>query len=297
VKVIGKWLVATAALLMLSAASTAAQLDHSAETRAIARDFMHLQYELKDIKGAKLKHYAPDFIQHNPEIKSAVFGDLDFFAARQAREPEKYLPPEQWVNINSHLLVQGKYFAIHHRLYTNPKDPGRVFMDIWRVENGKMVEHWDIIQPVDQNPKNDNTMWSDLVASRPPPAGESEPEAVIREYVRMGLNDGNVVGAAERYIAPNFRQHSPHIPDGREGLIAYFKLRAAQPGAPTRINSVSHILADGDLVLVTRHTMTKEDPLGTMAGDLFRVQNSLIVEHWDVMQPVPTTSVNGNKMW
>ncbi len=286
-----------AAASLAAPAFGAAKVDHRAETYAVARQFMRMQYELHDMKGAKSRFYSPDFIQHNQEIKNGVLGDQDFIEARQKREPDKYLPVEQWTNVIDHLLVQDKYFAIHHHVFTHPNDKGRVFMDIWRVENGKMVEHWDVIQPVITEPLNRNTMWKDGVKPRPPRPGEPSPEAVIRDYLRIGQDQGDAKRAAELYIADRFIQHSPHIADGKPALIAYFAKRQAAPAGPKRISSVSHIVADGELVLVTRHVMQAPGDKGTMYADLFRVQGGKIVEHWDVIQAVPEVSVNGNTMW
>ena len=64
-----------------------------------------------------------------------------------------------------------------------------------------------------------------------------------------------------------------------------------------RFNYVSHIISDGDLVLVTRHTGAGPDDRGFMYADLFRIRAGKIFEHWDVIQPVPATTVNGSKMW
>jgi predicted SnoaL-like aldol condensation-catalyzing enzyme len=288
-----------AAASLTAPAQAAAPASQRAETYAIARQFMRMQYELHDMKGAKSRFYSPDFIQHNQEIKNGVLGDQDFIEARQKREPDKYLPVEQWTNVIDHLLVQDKYFAIHHHVYAHPNDKGRVFMDIWRVENGKMVEHWDVIQPVNTAPLNGNTMWKDGVKAKPPGPGEPLPETIIRNYLRIGQDQGDARRAAELYIADRFVQHSPHIADGKRALIAYFAKRQAEakPGAAKRISSVSHMVADGDLVLVTRHVMQAVGDKGSMYADLFRVQGGKIVEHWDVIQAVPEVSVNGNSMW
>lgn len=267
------------------------------ETREIARDFMHLQYDEKDLKGAKAKYYTADFIQHNPEIANGVRGDQSFIDARRQRDPSHYLPIDQWINKIDHVMVDGKLFAIHHRLYTSPQDKGRVFMDIWRVENGKMVEHWDVIQAIPDEAKNGNSMWGDLMPNSPPGAHDPAPESVIRDYLRIGLTQNDPSSAAERYIADDFRQHSPHIADGKAALIDYFKNRLASQDSSLRVSYVSHILSDADLVLVLRHTVNGPGDRGSMYADLFRVRKGTIVEHWDVIQAVPETSVNGNTMW
>ncbi len=60
-----------------------------------------------------------------------------------------------------------------------------------------------------------------------------------------------------------------------------------------------YILADGDLVAVHWHSSTtpENESTGQAGFDLFRLDNGTIVEHWDVIQPVPATTVSGNSMF
>ena len=64
-----------AAACLAIPAQSATPAGDRAETYAIARQFMRMQYELHDMKGAKSRFYSPDFIQHNQEIKNGVLGD------------------------------------------------------------------------------------------------------------------------------------------------------------------------------------------------------------------------------
>ena len=277
--------------------SASADGDHKAETAAIAKDFVQVLFVRHDVKQAYAKYMTADFIQHNPEIRSGQHGDDDFLSKRRERDPQHYLPVEQWRDVIDHVLVDDKTFAVHHHVYTSATDHGRVFVDIWRTENGKLVEHWDIIQAVPDQPVNPTPMWGDRVAPRPVEHGRVSPEAVIRAYMKLGLDEHRPAEAAERYISPDFVQHSPHIPPGKPGLIRYFAQQSAAETASPRVSNLSHMLVDGDLVLLHRHVTRGPQDLGTMYADLFRVQHGQIVEHWDVIQAVPPTSVNGNSMW
>ena len=283
--------------LALAAGGARANGPHDAETRAIAKDFVQTLFVQHDVKRAYGKYMTADFIQHNPEIKNGLAGDDEFLEGRREREPEKYLPVEQWRDVIDHVMVDDKYFAVHHHVYTSPTDRGRVFLDIWRVENGKLVEHWDVIQPVPEKTASGNPMWGDLVKPMAPARGDPSPEAVVRGYIQVGLMEHRPRDAAEQYLHPNVRQHSPTIADGKQAALQYFASRYPGAEAKQRTSAVSHIIVDGDLVLVHRHVTTGPGDRGTMYADLFRVQKGKIVEHWDVIQPVPPTSVNGNTMW
>ena len=57
------------------------------------------------------------------------------------------------------LIAEGDLVAIHNNPKSNPKDRGRSVVDIFRLENGKVVEHWDAVQDVPEKSANSNTMF------------------------------------------------------------------------------------------------------------------------------------------
>ena len=57
------------------------------------------------------------------------------------------------------VIAEGDYVAIHHDLKFAADGPGAAVIDIFRVRDGRVVEHWDIVQPVPEAPGNDNTMF------------------------------------------------------------------------------------------------------------------------------------------
>jgi predicted SnoaL-like aldol condensation-catalyzing enzyme len=104
------------------------------------------------------------------------------------------------------------------------------------------------------------------------------------------------LSAAERYIAPTYIQHNPRVANGRDAFVAAFTSIFAR--YPQRHSTIHSAIADGDLVALHVHTVTGEDDLGTAIVDIFRFDSAgNIVEHWDVMQPVPATTASGNGMF
>lgn len=99
---------------------------------------------------------------------------------------------------------------------------------------------------------------------------------------------------AERYIPENYIQHNPLVADGRAGFIAYFKKMAALH--PDSHSVILHSTVDGDLVWTHVHVSEPGKP-GVVLVNIFRVANGMIVEHWDVVQPIPVTSANSNTMY
>jgi predicted SnoaL-like aldol condensation-catalyzing enzyme len=119
---------------------------------------------------------------------------------------------------------------------------------------------------------------------------------VVLAYVKE-LEAHKLREAVMTYISPDFKQHSPHIADGRDALLRYHESKLNGPGGALVHSTIFHILADGDLVLLHRHQTRGPGDRGMVYADLFRVKNGQIVEHWDVIQPVPDKSVSGNTMW
>jgi predicted SnoaL-like aldol condensation-catalyzing enzyme len=89
--------------------------------------------------------------------------------------------------------------------------------------------------------------------------------------------------AAERYWSPKYIQHSAHIPPGREGLFNLVKSIT-----PTLKYEPGTIVADGDFVMVHGRYSGRGQPVNWIIVDILRVEDGMLVEHWDVIQDEAT---------
>src|ERR1700726_546659 len=96
--------------------------------------------------------------------------------------------------------------------------------------------------------------------------------------------------AAEKYWSPNYIQHSAHIAPGREGL---FDLIKSIP--PTLKYEPGTIVAEGDFVIVHGRFSGFGAPVNWIAADIVRIQNGILVEHWDVIQDEATEEQSKSK--
>ena len=118
--------------------------------------------------------------------------------------------------------------------------------------------------------------------------------AVVDKFVEVFYAQRNVRKAFETFVAADYVQHNPNIADGREPAIVALEPMFSRPGAQF---DVKRVIVDGDLAAV--HLFGRGDPAtaGAAVVDLFRLEDGLIVEHWDVLQPMPTASSNPHPMF
>jgi predicted SnoaL-like aldol condensation-catalyzing enzyme len=103
------------------------------------------------------------------------------------------------------------------------------------------------------------------------------------------------VDAAVQYLGSKYIQHNPVAPDGVDGVKGLIKFLKEK--FPNRTSDIKRVVAEGDLVVLHVHAKPTPEDRGTAIIDIFRVENGKIVEHWDVMQPVPEKAANNNTMF
>ncbi len=122
---------------------------------------------------------------------------------------------------------------------------------------------------------------------------EANRRLVVEFYDRV-FNRHEVVEGAQ-VVAENYRQHNPRVPDGKAPFVSYFT--AFFRDNPQSRARIARSAADGDLVWLHIHSTNGAQDRGRAIVDIFRVQDGKIIEHWDVIQPVPEQSANGNTMF
>jgi predicted SnoaL-like aldol condensation-catalyzing enzyme len=101
--------------------------------------------------------------------------------------------------------------------------------------------------------------------------------------------------AASKYLGPRYTQHNPNAADGPEGLkgfIAFLKDKF-----PNNHSEIKHIFADGDYVIVHDHAVREPGTRGSAIINIYKLENGKVVEHWDVIQPIPESTANSNGMF
>jgi predicted SnoaL-like aldol condensation-catalyzing enzyme len=98
--------------------------------------------------------------------------------------------------------------------------------------------------------------------------------------------------AVDRFIAPDYIQHSPLAAPGRDSLKAFLDTIRAQ--TPEAVHDIKRAFVDGDHVTVHYHVRRWPGDPGWAVMDIFRIDDGLIAEHWDVIQDVVADGPNPN---
>jgi len=116
----------------------------------------------------------------------------------------------------------------------------------------------------------------------------------VAEFYESAVNKKDFE-AATKFLGPRYVQHNPNAADGPEGLKAYIAL--LRDKFPDAHSDVIRVFADGDYVIHHVHSVPTPGSRGNAIVNIYKLENGKIIEHWDVIQPVPEKSANNNTMF
>jgi predicted SnoaL-like aldol condensation-catalyzing enzyme len=122
-----------------------------------------------------------------------------------------------------------------------------------------------------------------------------ENKQTVLAYYNMAFNDKRPAEAVENYGGEYYIQHNPQIPDGFEAFIQFVEGFTTQ--FPQLSLDIKRAVAEGELVVTHSLLKTSPEDRGSAAADFFRLEDGKIVEHWDVLQPVPESAANEHPMF
>jgi predicted SnoaL-like aldol condensation-catalyzing enzyme len=129
-----------------------------------------------------------------------------------------------------------------------------------------------------------------------------ESRRALESFGRLLYVERNLTAAMARFFDADLLQHDAEIGDGEHGDDAFLEkrqqLHPEQFLPPEQFHTVvDNLMADGDLIAAKSHVYTNPQDGGRVFVDIWRVAGGKFVEHWDVIQPVPSTSLNLATMW
>lgn len=247
------------------------------------------------LQGGRLdmadQYMAPDYTQHNPGIDTGRDGFIQFFSrfAQERPIPESITPPPVVQ------FAKGDYVVFVWERQGEDPNTGEMypynFFDVIRVEDGMVQEHWDSVFRTAPPPGAPVNPVNTGIGPRPvAPAQTAEEQrniALANIEMKDILQYGHVE-MAEEVMAPDYIQHNPNVPDGRDGFVDFFS-RFANP-RPIRDewpDEPELIIASGDIVLYQMVRYSQDPSRNNEVYkwnwyDMFRIEDGMIQEHWDM---------------
>ncbi|NRB59074.1 MAG: nuclear transport factor 2 family protein [Winogradskyella sp.] len=242
----------------------------------------------KDYNESDLRTYFnEDYIQHNPHVPAGLEPVVGFLPNLK----------EAGTTVKTHRLLQDGDLVVAHNSYDNAQAFGAkeiVAFDIYRVENGKIAEHWDAITPKvtetasGRSQTNGPTTITDLDKTE-------ANKALVMNFVNdvlMGKNPSKI----SEYINPEkYHQHNTQVKDGLEGLGQALEYLTSQNNMFV-YHKIHRIIGEGNFVL----TQSEGEWNGGKPHayyDLFRIEDGKLVEHWDIIQEIPAEQAHSNTMF
>jgi predicted SnoaL-like aldol condensation-catalyzing enzyme len=243
---------------------------------------LQLLKSLESKESKALKYVNPDkYIQHNLQVEDGLPGLKKLIAT---------LPKDTKVNI-VRTLVDGDFVVTHAEYnFFGPK----VGFDIFRFQNGSIVEHWDNLEAKCQQPNASGRTQTDGPTEIKDLDKTEANKALLKEYFEVVVIGGHRDQASR--FRGSFHQHNCFGEDNKSGAQATSG-PFAKPGFVYKVNTVHRILGEGNLVLVVNEGLF--DNKASVFYDFYRVENNMIVEHWDVIEEIPPMDQwkNRNGKW
>ncbi|MUH34431.1 hypothetical protein D9O36_01135 [Zobellia amurskyensis] len=212
-----------------------------------------------------------NYVQHNLGVADGIAG---FVATLQA------LPPNS-AKVNTVRTFEDGNFVFSHTDYNffGPK----IGFDIFRFEDGLIVEHWDNLQVKPELPNPSGHTMTDGTTEITDLDKTEKNKELVKNFVTDILVNGDMSKISAYFDGDNYIQHNPNIPDQLSGLGATLEALAKQ-GIFMKYDKIHTVLGEGNFVLAVSEGDFGEDH--NSFYDLFRIENGKIAEHWDVVEKI-----------
>ena len=227
-------------------------------------------------REAVTKYTGDRYTQHSTGVRDGVEGFVEFF------EPFVQNNPERDIQI-IRAIEDGDFVFVHVAQSLNGGAAKWITMDMFETdENDRIVEHWDVIAEwVDETVSGHSQIDGPTEVEQLDKTEENRAtiERFVREILMGGGQNFTDFISTETYI-----QHNPLVGDGLEGFGAFVADLAAK--GQSMVYKYSYkVLAQGNFVVAYSLVQIGDEDLAVF--DVFRLEDGLIVEHWDTMEPLP----------
>ena len=217
----------------------------------------------------------PDkYIQHNPQTCEGGEGLAALFKRLSTKSPR----------VNIVRIFSDGDFVFGHTEYDF--STSRVGFEVFRFEGDQTVEHWDNIQSRKGPNRSGRTMVDGPVEASDPAKSE-ENRTLVTEFVNTVLI-GRQIQQLEIFVAITYKEHNPDLSDGLSSLRTALEAQAGDRTPIINYRKLHRVLAEGSFVLSVCEGF--RESAHTSFYDLYRIEDGIIVEHWDTTEIVPPPS-------
>jgi len=218
------------------------------------------------------------YVQHNLALGDGLGPLLEFLDSI----------PSGSATVTPHRAFQDGSVSFAHLEYVLPGYGHVVGFEVHRWHEDRIVEHWDNLQPFPDVPSVNGRSVVDgdrEILDRDLTADNKRRVREFAETVLIGRGHERLPS----YVKPDVAQHNPSHGDG----LAEFAAFLASETEPLEFVRSHHLFGEGNFVLLISEGRTAHQQLALY--NLFRLDNGLIAEHWDVVEPIPERSAWRNK--
>ena len=122
------------------------------QNKKIVVDFYEGVFQKHQVTEYADRYIGNQYIQHNPHVPDGKAPFVNYFTGHFKENPEAK-------SVIKRAVAEGNLVFLHVHSTQNAQDRGVAIVDVFRVENGKIVEHWDVQQAVPEQSANTNTMF------------------------------------------------------------------------------------------------------------------------------------------
>jgi predicted SnoaL-like aldol condensation-catalyzing enzyme len=218
------------------------------------------------------------YIQHN--LRAA--DGLDGLNALLGRIPAG-------TTVNTVRIWEDGEFVFSHTEYSFGAP--RIGFDVFRFEDGMIVEHWDNLQAKEPLNPSGHSMTDGETEVRD--LDKTEANKAIAKGIVEDLVNGRFERLPGYYDGDKYIQHNPWFPDGLSGTVTGLREWAKQ-GITLKYDRIDRVLGEGNFALVISECHFKG--VHSCFYDLYRIENGKIAEHWDTIEEIPAAEnhKNGN---
>lgn len=227
-------------------------------------------------KEAVAKYTGDRYTQHSTGVRDGREGFIEFFEEFLQRNPDRDIQVVRGIE-------DGNFVFLHVTQSLHGGETRWITMDMFDTDSeDRIIEHWDVITEW-----VDETVSGHLQFDGPTEVEDLDKTEENRALVQRFL-DEILVGGGQNFTdfisTETYIQHNPLVGDGLEGFGAFVASLAAE--GKSMVYKYNHkVLAQGNFVVAYSLAQIGDEDFAVF--DLFRVEDGLIVEHWDAMEPLP----------